>query len=288
MQISAENEMIFAPTITTKKESKNEKNDNDTMSTLSLTLCTTIRKNSMAIKCSSGIKTMSVLSPLSHQGIRNRYLLQLGLVNKSKLYTQKGPNSTRFLKNSIRSQTSYYYEELKGDYGREQSTPGSLHLQNLKHQLIDEESVTMEMIKKKTQKKCSFNEVVTVLPIPKREHYSLRIQKLLWPSKSETVSNVSRNLIEFEAEHNDWTQVLEEENFYTCMETGQKIHPIHVCISEAEKLRQRNVAPYSFVIPQYLDNMHEKDTFSTRSKNMDSFLQISYRAASVWQEARTR
>lgn len=77
-----------------------------------------------------------------------------------------------------------------------------------------------------------FQEVVTVVPIPKRSDLTDRAKSKLWLSKLETVENVERNLLEYAAENNDWRNACHEDEMYLCRATGELIHPVHVEIGD--------------------------------------------------------
>mmetsp|Transcript_75141 Transcript_75141/g.113237 ORF Transcript_75141/g.113237 Transcript_75141/m.113237 type:complete len:212 (+) Transcript_75141:94-729(+) len=77
-------------------------------------------------------------------------------------------------------------------------------------------------------RKLTFNEEVSVCPIPKREEYSKRIREHLWNSPQDMMMNCERNSIEFAAEGWDWRNSLEDEHMYRCVATNELIHPVHV------------------------------------------------------------
>jgi hypothetical protein len=88
-------------------------------------------------------------------------------------------------------------------------------------------------------KRCTFNEEVTVCPIPKREEYSKRIKERLWLSAEDMMLNAHRNSVEFAAEGWEWRNTPEDDEMYRCLATNELIHPIHVenerLESEADK-----------------------------------------------------
>lgn len=73
-----------------------------------------------------------------------------------------------------------------------------------------------------------FNDNVLVVPIPSRHAYSDRIKKAFWRDGKEIQDIADRNLYEFTSEGWDWKMVLEEEDFYVDIATGEKIHPCWV------------------------------------------------------------
>jgi hypothetical protein len=82
--------------------------------------------------------------------------------------------------------------------------------------------------KKGRNRLLSFNDEVTVVPIPKKEEYSKRIRGRLWVNAQELQSQVARNTVEFAHEGWDWKKAYEDEHMYVCAVTGEKVHPVHV------------------------------------------------------------
>jgi hypothetical protein len=79
-----------------------------------------------------------------------------------------------------------------------------------------------------SNRRLTFNENVTVCPIPKHQEYSNRIKEHLWNSQEEVMKNAQRNSIEFAAEGWDWRNTLEDENMYRDVSTNEMIHPVHI------------------------------------------------------------
>lgn len=90
-----------------------------------------------------------------------------------------------------------------------------------------------------SHRRLTFNENVTVCPIPKHQEYSNRIKEHLWNSPVELMQNARRNSIEFAAEGWDWRNTLEDENMYRCVTTNEKIHPVHV--EQMQQMEQRRM-----------------------------------------------
>lgn len=76
----------------------------------------------------------------------------------------------------------------------------------------------------------SFDEYVTVVPIPNRNAYSERIRAQLWTPPVEMQENAARNTFEFAAENWDWRQVTDEKDMVDY--NGELIHPIHFMIHD--------------------------------------------------------
>jgi hypothetical protein len=174
--------------------------------------------------------------------IRKNLMLKLGVhAELSKIETQRAPSRGSLL-GKVRLST----EPLKGNeeepervniltnlvsFFTRPKTPstqddseGSLDLSS---SLSEEESST-SLDGEQATRRLTFNEEVSVCPIPKRQEYSKRIREHLWNSPAELMLNCERNSIEFAAEGWDWRNSLEDEYMYRCVATNELIHPVHV------------------------------------------------------------
>lgn len=79
-----------------------------------------------------------------------------------------------------------------------------------------------------TEKRLTFNETVSVVPIPMRTDYSHRVRERLWNDVDDILINAQRNAMEFAAEGWDWRTVVEDEYMYRDASTGELIHPVHM------------------------------------------------------------
>ena len=79
-----------------------------------------------------------------------------------------------------------------------------------------------------TEKGVTFNETVSVVPIPMRSDYSHRVRERLWNDVDDILINAQRNAMEFAAEGWDWRTVVEDEYMYRDASTGELIHPVHM------------------------------------------------------------
>ena len=161
----------------------------------------------------------------SSKQIRTRLLLNLGISGNT-----SAPAATTSNENSSRRSClngTPFVEPLKYnrlceyDDAAPSSSPTSI--------AVDIANVGGPRINKcrKTKSAISFDELVSVLPIPHHEAYSDRIRSRVWSDRFEIMSNVRRNTIEFAAEGWDWRNVVEDEMLHPCPDTGERIHPVH-------------------------------------------------------------
>lgn len=73
-----------------------------------------------------------------------------------------------------------------------------------------------------------FNSIVTEKRIASHKKYSDRMKRALWSNSEESKDNAYRNRIEFQAEGMDWQSVLENDEMYIDVITGELIHPFWV------------------------------------------------------------
>lgn len=203
------------------------------------------RKNSSSKSPNSSMK--------SHQ-IRDRYIRTLGIRNSS----TENTTSSRFQKSDQHSRSmpvKMLEEPLKGDdseYQRRLLITASTR--------YSPKSVMTPLKEGKMKRQVSFDNSVSVVPIPKRDAYSSRFRNRIWNSAAEIHQNANRNAMEFSAENWDWRQVLEETHFFICVDTGEMVHPVHANL--------------------FLD---VKTSACGSSKHKDSFLDMSRANALEWQ-----
>lgn len=89
-------------------------------------------------------------------------------------------------------------------------------------------------IKERRRRIVRFDNSVLVVPIPSRHMYSNRIKKALWRNGNELRNLVDKNRHEYSTEGWDWNKVLEDEDMYIDIATGEKIHPCWVECGDTE------------------------------------------------------
>ena len=104
----------------------------------------------------------------------------------------------------------------------------------------------------------SFDATVTVKSIPTRNAYSDRIRCHLWASPEEMHRNAQRNAVEFASEHCDWHLAVEDADMFVNIQTGEKVHPVHI-----ERCRQA------------LEAKKKSSSTSNSSSSRDNFLNQS-------------
>lgn len=134
--------------------------------------------------------------------IRSRFLQRLGISKKTARLTSRQNDASLVV---LRGKDQTFQEDLKEDHGRKPRKKNNAK--------ISQRNTSV-----------SFDNHVTVHPIPKYSEYSDRIRPQLWSDSSALQANAARNCIEFASEGWNWQQVEEK---MVVMENGEKIHPIH-------------------------------------------------------------
>ena len=160
--------------------------------------------------------------------IRQQYLRKLGIVNDSRNRPLKSSSTSQpFLRNSSDvALRRFSYQDDLNDYGSSSNSSSWASKTGTSPTTIIgfSDAATWG---RRSKRSVSFSESVSVQLIPHKDMYSRRIKKLL-SEGDERAENSRRNSIEFASENWDWRQACEEDQFYTCPDTGNKIHPAHV------------------------------------------------------------
>ena len=80
-----------------------------------------------------------------------------------------------------------------------------------------------------------FHEEVCVVHIPSHKEYSTRVKTQYWNSPEEIYEMACRNLVEFEAEGYAWERALEEDQLFWCPDSGEFVHPAHICLEPQQQ-----------------------------------------------------
>jgi hypothetical protein len=154
--------------------------------------------------------------------IRQQYLSRLGFTN-DKSGPLKAVSSQHPQNSSVKALKKFSYVDDLNDSG---FSDDDSYADKTGTSPTDVTDLRTSMRKEK--RSVSFHESVNVHLIPNKDMYSRRIKDYIWTEFDEIATNAERNSVEFAAENWDWRQACEEENFFTCPESGQKIHPAHV------------------------------------------------------------
>jgi len=166
-----------------------------------------------------------VSKPSSNSDIRNRYLRKLGVSpdsNERNNWHNRGSSPLHQYQRKIRPNTFAYREKINDsenevpNYSRSPNTVAEFDLGH------------SAMLFPKRPSVVTFDDMVEVRIIPNKEMHSQRMIKVLWSNVEETSMNAERNYKEYQYERCDWNRAVEDENFVTCPDTGDKIHPVHL------------------------------------------------------------
>jgi hypothetical protein len=142
--------------------------------------------------------------PSSHdQGIRAKLLYRLGIHNNVPVQRNNADRRKHILR-SIIGNVVPFREPLNDP---------------------DDTTTFSNKIIRSTGASIQFCSEVMVVPIPSHHEYSKRIRKFLWSDGAEIQENAERNRIEFAAEGWDWHTVLEDDDMYVDVNTGELVHP---------------------------------------------------------------
>jgi len=120
---------------------------------------------------------------------------------------------------SFRHQRSdSFSEQLKADHGQPDEAMESRSYSSTT-------SDCSSMGNRRRSRSISFDDKVTVHPIPPRTAYSERMRNSLWTPLLEMQQMAARNCVEFAAENWDWHQVADERDMVVY--EGELVHPVH-------------------------------------------------------------
>mmetsp|Transcript_37308 Transcript_37308/g.68553 ORF Transcript_37308/g.68553 Transcript_37308/m.68553 type:complete len:245 (+) Transcript_37308:180-914(+) len=174
-------------------------------------------------------RTAKLRSFTSSQRVRSKFFQKLGIGAPCRL-NQKSQNvsvserSVRDLRYMPRFneplQYNHYEERVREEQRQSRQSSSAS---------TDDNKLSSTVSGTSTQKRqVNFQETVTVVPIPMRSEYSVRIRARLFSDSVETSENLERNLVEFTAENGDWRSVCLEDEMFLCGVTRELIHPVHV------------------------------------------------------------
>ncbi|VEU37368.1 unnamed protein product [Pseudo-nitzschia multistriata] len=173
-------------------------------------------------------KTFSTSFPQSQENrIRSRLLNRLGILHHQKdSPSNEMPRVTRHELHSIqtKNQSVPFFQPLRDSDEHCYLLPTTIYpttFTTSKHGTI---RANISMKRTKTSR-VRFDNKVLVVPIPSRHAYSNRIKKAFWRDGNELEDIADRNHYEYASEGSDWSKVLEDEDMYIDVDTGEKVHP---------------------------------------------------------------
>jgi hypothetical protein len=174
---------------------------------------------------------------LSHESrIRRRLLHKLGIEPKQSIQKRIRPKPVKELHsiNYFKTVSAPFLQPLQDSIGVSPptSTVSSSFFSSvspIKSMIPDEKSnpskVSVEHSKISSVR---FDDDVLVVPVPSRHAYSDRIKKTIWRDAGELREIVNRNRYEYTFEGWDSSKVLEDDDMYVDIATGEKVHPCWV------------------------------------------------------------
>ena len=152
--------------------------------------------------------------------IRSRFLNSLGFSKAAEdhvLRNQEASPSRSRSRPLLHKRSDSFSEQLKADHG--------LLDESMESGSYSSTASTCSSVRSGRRRSISFDDRVTVHPIPSRSSYSERIRNSLWTPPLEMQRMAARNCVEFAAENWDWRQVMDEKDMVVF--EGELVHPIH-------------------------------------------------------------
>eukprot|EP00586_Coscinodiscus_wailesii_P002970 CAMPEP_0172485778 /NCGR_PEP_ID=MMETSP1066-20121228/13965_1 /TAXON_ID=671091 /ORGANISM="Coscinodiscus wailesii, Strain CCMP2513" /LENGTH=220 /DNA_ID=CAMNT_0013251243 /DNA_START=28 /DNA_END=690 /DNA_ORIENTATION=- len=167
----------------------------------------------------------------SQTNIRNKFLHKLGIPKPSPANSTAGdaqkPREVLLLRNAlpIQERLKAQGDDRNQDINSERTPAPAATSASWASSL----TTTTSRVSRRTSDELSisFNDNVSVVPIPMRNEYSDRVRGRLWTNVEEIHENAQRNLIEFAAEGYNWRDAKEDDEMYVCSATGDLVHPVH-------------------------------------------------------------
>ncbi len=168
--------------------------------------------------------------------IRRRLLHKLGIEPKQSIQKRVRPKQVKELHsiNYFKTVSAPFLQPLQDSIGVSPptSTVSSSFFSSVSpiKSLMSEEKSNPSRISVEHSKISSvrFDDDVLVVPVPSRHAYSDRIKKTIWRDAGELREIVNRNRYEYTFEGWDSSKVLEDDDMYVDIATGEKVHPCWV------------------------------------------------------------
>jgi len=162
--------------------------------------------------------------------IRLRLLNSLGIEPKQSIQKRIRQKATAELRpiNYFKTVSAPFLQPLKDSISAPRATSTFSSSIFLDSQVSQTKALQSNRNKDQQNWNVRFDDDVLVVPIPSRHAYSDRMKKTIWRDAGELRDIVNRNRYEYTFEGWDSSMVLDDDDMYVDIATGEKVHPCWV------------------------------------------------------------